>query len=42
MSEVEYITYPKRAHASVVVALASPYQWLAPVLDDVTKFFNRH
>ena len=40
--QVEYITYPKRAHASVVVALASPYQWLAPVLDDVTKFFNRH
>lgn len=40
--QVEYITYPNRAHASVVVALASPYQWLAPVLDDVTKFFNRH
>ena len=40
--EVEYIAYPKRAHASVVVALASPYQWLAPVLDDVTKFFYRY
>jgi acetyl esterase/lipase len=40
--EVEYITYPKRAHASVVVALASPYHWLAPVLDDVTACFNRH
>jgi acetyl esterase/lipase len=40
--EVEYITYPKRGHASVVVALVWPYQWLAPVLDDVTDYFNRH
>lgn len=40
--EVDYITYPKRGHASVVVALVWPYQWLAPVLDDVTEFFNRH
>jgi acetyl esterase/lipase len=40
--EVEYITYPKRGHASVVVALASPYHWLAPVLKDVTDFFDRH
>jgi predicted esterase len=41
--QVEYITYPKRGHASVVVALVLwPYQWLAPVLDDVTEYFNRH
>ncbi len=40
--QVEYITYPKRGHASVVVALASPYHWLAPVLDDVTDYFERH
>jgi len=40
--EVEYITYPNRRHASVVVALAAPYQWLAPILDDVTGFFERH
>ena len=40
--EVEYINYPKRGHASVVVALASPYHWLAPVLKDVTGFFDRH
>jgi predicted esterase len=40
--EVEYITYPNRGHASVVVALVWPYQWLAPVLDDVTKYFNCH
>ena len=40
--EVEYITYPKRGHASVVVTLASPYHWLAPVLEDATDYFNRH
>jgi acetyl esterase/lipase len=40
--QVEYITYPKRGHAAVVAALASPYHWLAPVLDDVTKYFNEH
>jgi acetyl esterase/lipase len=40
--EVDCITYPKRGHASVVVALASPYQWLAPVLEDVTDYFDGH
>jgi acetyl esterase/lipase len=40
--QVEYITYPKRGHATVVLALVSPYQWLAPVLDDVTGYFERH
>jgi acetyl esterase/lipase len=39
--EVQYITYRQRGHASVVVALVWPYQWLAPVLDDVTDYFNR-
>ena len=40
--QVTYITYPKRGHAAVVVALASPYQWLAPVLADVTQYFDEH
>ena len=40
--EVEYITYAKRGHASVVVALVSPYHGLAPVLKDVTDYFDRH
>jgi acetyl esterase/lipase len=40
--EVEYIAYPKRGHAAVVMALAWPYQWLAPVLDNVTDYFNRY
>jgi acetyl esterase/lipase len=39
---VELITYPKRGHASMLVALASPYHWLAPVLKDVTDFIDRH
>ena len=40
--EVEYVSYPKRGHAAVVVALASPYHGLAPVLNDVTDYFDRH
>lgn len=39
---VEYISYPKRGHGAVVVALVWPYQWLAPMLDNVTDYFNRH
>jgi len=40
--EVKYVTYSKRGHAAVVVALASPYHWLAPVLNDVRDYFDRH
>ncbi len=40
--EVDYIKYPQCGHASVVVALVWPYQWIAPVLDDVTGFFKRY
>jgi acetyl esterase/lipase len=40
--QVEVITYPNRAHATVALALASKFHWLAPVLDDVTDYFNRH
>jgi acetyl esterase/lipase len=40
--KVKYITYPKRGHFSVVVALVWPYQWLAPVLEDVTDYFNQY
>jgi hypothetical protein len=38
---VKVIRYPKRAHADVVVALAYPFRWLAPALEDVTSFFNQ-
>ena len=40
--EVQEIVYPKRAHVGVVLSLAAPFRWLAPTLDDVTKFFNRY
>ena len=38
---VEVIRYPNRAHVGVVLALAWPFRWLAPVLDDVSAFFRR-
>jgi acetyl esterase/lipase len=36
--EAPVITYPDRAHVGVVLSLAWPFRWLAPTLDDVTKF----
>jgi acetyl esterase/lipase len=38
--EVRLIEYPDRAHVGVVLALAWPFRWLAPVLDDCTAFFR--
>jgi acetyl esterase/lipase len=40
--QVQYIAYPDRAHVGVVLALAWPFRWLDPVLDDTAKFFNEH
>jgi acetyl esterase/lipase len=40
--EVRYIAYPHADHVAVVLALAFPFRWLAPVLDDVTTFFHQH
>ena len=40
--EVRCISYPNRAHVGVVLALAWPFRWLAPVLDDCTAFFRGH
>jgi hypothetical protein len=39
---VEEIVYDKQAHASVAMALAWPFRWLAPVRADVTRFFRSH
>lgn len=39
---VRTITYPKRGHVGVALALACPFRWLAPVLRDVTTFFREH
>ncbi len=36
------IVYPDRAHEGMVIALAAPWRWLAPVLNDATKFFREH
>jgi acetyl esterase/lipase len=40
--QVVYIAYPNRAHVGVVLALAYPFRWLAPVLHDTVKFFRDH
>ena len=38
---VEVIRYLHRAHVGVVLALAWPFRWLDPVLDDVAAYFRR-
>ena len=40
--EVRHIAYPDRGHVGVVLALAWPFRWLAPVLDDCAAFFRSH
>lgn len=37
---VVYIAYPNRAHEGIVLALAFPFRWLAPVLHDTVEFFR--
>jgi acetyl esterase/lipase len=41
-SDVSVITYPDRGHIGVALALAWSFRWLAPVLDDVTRFVRAH
>jgi acetyl esterase/lipase len=36
------IIYPKIGHKTIVLALARPFQWLAPVLRDAATFFRQH
>lgn len=38
--KVRGLIYPNRGHAGTVLALAWPFRWLAPVVDDVTEFFR--
>jgi dipeptidyl aminopeptidase/acylaminoacyl peptidase len=40
--QVQVILYPNRGHADLALALAWPFHWLAPVLNDVTTFFYNH
>ena len=39
---VQYLPYPTLGHAGVALALAAPFRWLAPVLDDTAAFFRTH
>jgi acetyl esterase/lipase len=36
------ILYPRIGHKTIVLALARPFNWFAPVLRDVTTFFRQH
>jgi acetyl esterase/lipase len=38
---VQVIEYPNLTHTQAVLALAWPFRWLAPVLNDATGFFHR-
>jgi len=40
--EAQLIIVPERAHVSIVLALARPLSWLAPVADDVSLFITQH
>jgi dipeptidyl aminopeptidase/acylaminoacyl peptidase len=40
--EVGTVYYKDRGHVDVVLAFAWPLRWMAPVLDDTTRFFDRH
>jgi acetyl esterase/lipase len=39
---VQLITYPKANHVDVALALAAPFRWKYPVLDDVAKYIRAH
>lgn len=38
---VTHIVYPHTGHIGIAVALASPFRWLAPVVDDTDAFLDR-
>ncbi|MCL4791218.1 MAG: alpha/beta hydrolase [Gammaproteobacteria bacterium] len=40
--QAQLIIVPKRQHASIVLALARPLSWLAPVAGDVNAFIRTH
>jgi acetyl esterase/lipase len=40
--KAQLIIVPERQHASIVLALARPLSWLAPVADDVDVFIRTH
>jgi predicted esterase len=40
--QAQLVIVPERQHASIVLALARPLSWLAPVVDDVHAFIQKH
>ncbi len=40
--QVDTIIYPTRGHGGVVMAFAWSFRWLAPTLDDVTRYIESH
>ncbi len=38
--QVKLITYADRGHPDIVMSLATPFRWLAPVLRDVSDYFR--
>lgn len=40
--KVRIILYRDRAHVGVVLSLAASFRWLAPTLEDVSRFFREH
>lgn len=40
--EAQLVIVPDREHADILLALARPLSWLAPVADDVDQFIRQH
>jgi acetyl esterase/lipase len=40
--KAKFIGYPNLDHAEVALALAKPFHWLAPVLDDAVRFLDQN
>lgn len=41
-NDVSLKTYPGIGHVGLVLAIARPFRWRAPVLDDMVAFMDRH
>lgn len=40
--KAEYVEYPNVDHLEIMMAVAKPFRYKAPVLDDMVAFFERH
>ena len=40
--KVEYVEYPDVDHLDIMMAVAKPFRYKAPVLEDMVAFFERH